>query len=227
MCVSDIVRIWHTSRAQRARHFNYQLGQYQSLKAAGAAGRKLKDSFPTEIFYATDKSPTETIAAVRELLTAQGWEPYDRPDGPKYKQNAILLTANVYSKDGQTNFSYNGMQMSADLPPPPELLDVTYNEHTVALKELMFETAVNHEDLYRFYREKLAQSGWKATTDNPIIDEPSALMIFRNPARDMLTLKTRQNVSKTIRGTLTHQSAEERAEIERKLDKEDTAAKNE
>ena len=226
-CISVTLFAYDTPAEPNGRGISItNWGNINLSKLPHPPGAKLKDSFPTEIFYATDQSPAETITAVRELLTAQGWEPYDHPDGPQYKQNAILLTANVYSKDGKTNFSYGGVQMSADLPPPPELLDVTYNEHTGPLKELMFETAVNQADLYRFYREKLAQSGWKATTDNPIIDEPTALMIFRNPAKDMLTLKTRENVSKTIRGTLTHQSAEERAEIERKLEQEDAAAKN-
>ncbi|MEX2140191.1 MAG: hypothetical protein WD894_13075 [Pirellulales bacterium] len=182
---------------------------------------KLLPSSPTSVSYVTEKSPAETAEAVHKLLTAQGWEPYDDlADMDTYKQNAIQLHARAVSaatQNGKTMLSYNARQMSADLPAPPKPLRVSYSEYSVTPKELTFETAASLEELYQFYRDKLAQAGWKATTDNPITDESKAFIVFRNPAKEMLTLETRQYADK-INGTLQHQSVDELAEIERLIE---------
>ncbi len=181
-------------------------------------GAKLTNAFPNDVFYVTAKPPDETAAAIRELLTAQGWEPYGNL-GQKvmYKQNAIMLSATVVSADGMTKIQYDCLQMSVDLPAPPQPLRTIYFEYDATPKRLSFQSAADQKDLYQFYRDKLGKAGWKPTTDNPITDESKALMIFRNPAREMLTLETSQYAGNT-HGTLRHQSADELAEIERLIE---------
>jgi hypothetical protein len=193
------------------------LGNVNLSKLPVPPDAKLLYSSTTSLGYVTEKSPAETAEAVHKLLTAQGWEPYDDPaDIDTYKQNAIQLHASADSaatQNGKTMLSYSAYQMSADLPAPPKPLRVSYSENTRTPKQLFFETAATSDDLYQFYRDKLAAAGWKATTDNPITDDSKAFMVFRNPAKDMLTLETRRYSE--LHGTLTHQSADELAEIER------------
>jgi hypothetical protein len=180
---------------------------------------KLTHSYPNDVWYVTNKPPAETAAAIRELLMAQGWEHYGT-FGVKimYKQNAVMLSATVSARDGITQIEFDVMQMSADLPAPPEPLRTIYFEYDATPKRLSFESAADPKELYQFYRDKLAQAGWKPTTDNPITDDSDAFMIFRNPARDMITLKTRHYPPGRIGGTLQHQSADELAEIERMIE---------
>ena len=179
---------------------------------------KLTHSYPNDVWYVTNKPPAETAAAIRELLMAQGWEPYGA-FGAKvmYKQNAVMLSSTVSARDGMTQIEFDVMQMSADLPAPPQPLQTIYFEYDATPKRLSFESAADPKGLYQFYRDKLALAGWKATTDNPITDEAKAFMVFRNPAKDMLTLETRQYAEKT-HGTLRHQSADDLAETERLIE---------
>ena len=113
---------------------------------------------------------------------------------------------------------YRTMQMSADLPAPLQAIDATYTDYLTPPKQLLFETSASRDELYQFYRETLSKDGWKPTTEQPITDRYKAFMIFRNPAKDLLELETRNPENGNIRGTLRHQSAEELAEVERQLE---------
>jgi hypothetical protein len=108
--------------------------------------------------------------------------------------------------------------MSADLPAPPKAVDVTYTDHLSPPKQLIFETAAGRDEIYQFYRDTLAKEGWQSTSEKPITDEYKAFMIFRNQAKDLLELETRNPENGTIDGTLKHQSAAEVAEIERQIE---------
>ncbi|MEX2140190.1 MAG: hypothetical protein WD894_13070 [Pirellulales bacterium] len=183
---------------------------------------KPEHSTPTSVGYFTEQSPDEAREAVHKLLTEQGWTPYGQDlSTKKYKQNAIELSAYVYAIpafDKKTMIRYSTSQMSADLPAPPQALDVTYTDYMSPPKQLLFETAAARDELYEFYRDTLAKEGWQPTTEKPITDQYKAFMIFRNKAKDLMELETENPQEGKIRGTLKHQSAAELAEIERLIE---------
>jgi hypothetical protein len=174
---------------------------------------------PTRISYVTDKSPEVTAAAVEKLLLEQGWIPYGHNVGmKKYKQNAIELKVVVHEVRGRTSLSFHPSQMSADLPPPPEAISADYTDMMAPPKQLIFETAAKQDALYQHYRDVLAKDGWQPTSERPISGDYKSFMIFRNAAKDLIELETyATDEDGKIRGTLRHQSAAERAEIERQL----------
>ena len=167
--------------------------------------------------YATEAAVPATAEACRKLLLAQGWVPYGGAgDSAYFKQNAILVTATVSvapAQGGKTMISYSTQLISADIPAPPNVEDLRYVDMP---PELTFETATDQNAIVDFYRKNLAAAGWQSTLDHtvPIDDKPT--MIFRNPAKDMLTL----SMSAVSRGKLPvsvrFQSAAEIAELDRK-----------
>jgi hypothetical protein len=185
-------------------------------------GAKLHHSGATSVMYTTELSSEVATEAVRKLLTEQGWTPYgDNISTKNYKQNAILLSANVITRQAPDNrimISYLASLMSADLPAPPQALDVTYTDYMSPPKQLLFETAAARDELYQFYRDTLAKEGWEPTIDKPITDQYKAFMIFRNKAKDLMELETENPQQGKIRGTLKHQSAAEVAEIKRQIE---------
>ena len=89
-----------------------------------------------------------------------------------------------------------------------------YTEQT---RELSFETAADQRSIVDFYKKALAQAKWQPTLDHTVEIGSRQEMIFRNPAKDMLTLAMppvpggKQSVS------LQFQSAAEIAELDRQL----------
>jgi hypothetical protein len=166
--------------------------------------------------YATEAAVPATAEACRNLFLAQGWVPYGGAgDSAEFKQNAILVTATVSvapAQGGKTMIQYSAQLISADIPAPPNVEELRYIDTP---PELTFETATNQDSIVDFYRKNLAASGWQSTLDHtvPIDDIPT--MIFRDPAKDMLTL----SMSVASRGKLPvsvrFQSAAEIAELDR------------
>jgi hypothetical protein len=72
----------------------------------------------------------------------------------------------------------------------------------------------------KFYQTTLSKAGWKATTENLVKVDFKQTMIFRNSAKDMLTLELHEFEGKT-RGELQHESA---AEVQAKYEREKAAA---
>jgi hypothetical protein len=195
-------------------------GNLNLAKLPVPPGAKHRSSGATSVQYTTELSPDEATKAVHKLLTEQGWTPYGDNIGAKhYKQNAILLMAPIgkWPNDNKTMISYLASLMSADLPAPPQALEVTYTDHMPPPKQLLFETAAARDEIYQFYRDTLAKDGWAPTTEKPITDQYKAFMIFRNQAKDLMELATENPQEGKIRGNLKHQSAAEVAEIERKI----------
>ena len=56
-------------------------------------------------------------------------------------------------------------------------------------RNLTFATT-NQDAIVDFYRKTLAAAGWKSTMDKMVDVDEKPTMIFRNPAKDMLTLAT-------------------------------------
>ncbi len=68
----------------------------------------------------------------------------------------------------------------------PVLLDATYADVT---KTLSLEVDMPPAALAAFYQGALGKAGWRATTDKLVKIDFDELMIFRNDAKDIATLK--------------------------------------
>src|SRR6266496_4686404 len=172
--------------------------------------------------YETEAAVPATVDACRNLLVAQGWVPYgDAGDSAMLKQNANLVTATVSSapaQGGKTVIQYSNQLISADIPAPPNVEDLRYVDEP---PELTFGTAENQQDaIVDFYRKNLATTGWQSTMDHMVAVDDKPTMIFRNPAKDMLTL----SIPGVLRGKLLFsvrfQSAAEIAERDRRIKEE-------
>jgi hypothetical protein len=168
--------------------------------------------------YVTDAAVPTTADACRNLLLAQGWVPYgDAGDSAVFKQNAILLTATVSSapaQGGKTMIQYSSQLMSADIPAPPGVEALSYVDEP---PELAFETRESQDAIIDFYRKTLATKGWQSTLDHTIAVDETPIMIFRNPAKDMLTLSMAAPYAGKQPVSVRFQSAAEIAELDRKI----------
>jgi hypothetical protein len=171
--------------------------------------------------YTSDAAVPATADACRNLLLAQGWVPYgDAGDSAFYKQNAILITATVSSapaQGGKTMIQYSAQQMSADIPAPSNVEDLRYADEP---PELTFETAANQDAIVDFYRKNLAGAGWQSTLDHMVAVDDKPTMIFRNPAKDMLTLENSGALREKLLYSVRFQSAAEIAELDRRIKEE-------
>jgi hypothetical protein len=170
--------------------------------------------------YATEAAVAATADACRNLFVAQGWVPYGTAgDSAMFKQNANLVTATVSSapaQGGKTMIQYSNQLISADIPAPPNVEDLRYVDEP---PELTFATA-NQDAIVDFYRKTLAAAGWKSTMDKMVDVDEKPTMIFRNPAKDMLTLATTGVLSGKLLVSVRFQSAAEIAELDRRIKEE-------
>ncbi|MCE9554939.1 MAG: hypothetical protein K8T91_16415, partial [Planctomycetes bacterium] len=156
-------------------------------------------------------------AACKKLLLEKGWQPYGTAgDVQFFKQNAVRLTANVAAapaQGGKTMISYNSEQMSADLPAPADAIRVQYADVT---RQLSLDMKAPMDEVAKYYRGELAKTGWDATTENLIKMGFKHIMIFRNPAKDLLELEVR-TVEDFSRVTLKFQTAAEVEAMEKRI----------
>jgi hypothetical protein len=169
--------------------------------------------------YVTDTTVPETAAALQKLLISAGWQPYGKAgDTTWFKQNAVRLSATVSSapaQGGKTMISLSSELMSADLPAPPDADDLRYADTT---RELTFESPAAKQELTAFYQKTLAGAQWKSTLEKLVDIDDRPTMIFRNPAKDMLTLAFSAERNGRTPVSLQFQSAAEIADLERRLD---------
>jgi hypothetical protein len=167
--------------------------------------------------YVTEATVAATGEACRNLFVAQGWVPYgDAPDTAVFKQNAILATAYISSapaQGGKTMIQYSNQLISADIPAPPDVEDLRYVDEP---PELTFATT-NQDAIVDFYRKTLASAGWKSTMDHMVDVDEKPTMIFRNPAKDMLTLAATGVLHGKLLFSVRFQSAAEIAERDRRI----------
>jgi hypothetical protein len=167
--------------------------------------------------YVTEAAVAATADACRNLFVAQGWVPYgDAGDSAIFKQNANLATVTVSSapaQGGKTMIQYSNQLISADIPAPPNVEDLRYVDEP---PELTFATA-NQDAIVDFYRKTLATAGWKSTMDHTVDVDEKPTMIFRNPAKDMLTLAASGVLRGKLLFSVRFQSAAEIAERDRKI----------
>ena len=168
--------------------------------------------------YSTDAAVPATADACRNLLLAQGWVLYgDAGDSAVFKQNAILVTVTVSSapaQGGKTMIQYSSELISADIPAPPNVENLHYVDQP---PELNFETTANQDAIVDFYRKTLATKGWQSTLDHTVAVDETPTMIFRNPAKDMLTLSMAAPYGGKLPVSVRFQSAAEIAELDRKI----------
>src|SRR6266850_205912 len=138
--------------------------------------------------YETQAAVAATADACRNLFVSQGWVPYgDAPDTAVFKKNAILATVYISSaaaQGGKTSIQYSNQLISSDIPAPPNVDDLRYVDEP---PELTFATA-NQDAIAEFYRKALAAAGWKSTMEKMVDVDEKPTMIFRNPAKEMITL---------------------------------------
>jgi uncharacterized glyoxalase superfamily protein PhnB len=168
--------------------------------------------------YSTDAALPATADACRNLFVAQGWTPYGKAgDSDFFKQNAILVTATVSSapaQGGKSMIQYSNQLISADIPAPPNVEDLRYVDEP---PELTFATT-NQAAVVDFYRKTLAAAGWKSTMDKMVDVDEKPTMIFRNPAKEMITLAVPYDYGSGKLGvSVRFQSATELAERDRKM----------
>jgi uncharacterized glyoxalase superfamily protein PhnB len=168
--------------------------------------------------YSTDAALPATADACRNLFVAQGWTPYGKAgDSDFFKQNAILATATVSSapaQGGKSMIQYSNQLISSDIPAPPDVDDLRYVDEP---PELTFATT-NQDAIVDFYRKTLAAAGWKSTMDKMVDVDEKPTMIFRNPAKEMITLAVPYDYGSGKLGvSVRFQSATELAERDRKM----------
>jgi len=170
--------------------------------------------------YETASAVAATADAIRSLFVAQGWTPYGKAgDSDYFKQNAILATATVSSapaRGGKTMIQYSNQLISCDIPAPPNVEDLRYVDEP---PELTFATA-NQDAIVDFYRKTLAAAGWQSTLDHMVDVDEKPTMIFRNPAKDMLTLAATGALRGKLLFSVRFQSAAEIAELDRRIKEE-------
>ena len=168
--------------------------------------------------YSTQADVAATADAIRNLFVAQGWVPYGKAgDSDFFKQNAILATVTVSSapaQGGKTMIQYSNQLISSDIPAPPNVEDLRYVDEP---PELTFATT-NQDAIVDFYRKTLAAAGWKSTMDKMVDVDEKPTMIFRNPAKEMITLAVPYDYGSGKLGvSVRFQSATELAERDRKM----------
>jgi len=170
--------------------------------------------------YSTDAAVPATADAIRNLFVAQGWVPYGKAgDSDFFKKNAILATATVSSapaQGGKTAIQYTNQLISSDIPAPQGVEDLRYVDEP---PELTFATT-NQDAVVDFLRTTLATTGWKSTMDKMVDVDEKPTMIFRNPAKDMLTLSITGVHGGKLLGSVRFQSASEIAELDRRIKEE-------
>jgi hypothetical protein len=166
-------------------------------------------AFPASVAYVTEKSVKETSETLRSMLLAEGWEPYgDAGESLYFKKNAVKISAwpSVAPAQGnKTVIQYGSTLMSVDLPAPSKALRVAYADTT---KAISIDVDMKAQELFDFYRESLGKSGWKATTKAPFKDGFQEMALFRNDAKDIITM-TMHNVSGKLRANVDHQTEAE------------------
>ena len=194
------------------------LGNVKPGKLPVPPGAKAVYQGDSTAMYDTGAAVPVTADAIRNLFVAQGWVPYGKAgDSDFFKQNAILATVTVSSapaRGGKTMIQYSNQLISSDIPAPQDVEDLRYVDEP---PELTFATA-NQDAIVDFYRKTLAAAGWKSTMEKMVDVDGKPTMIFRNPAKEIITLAVPYDYGSGKLGvSVRFQSATELAERDRKM----------
>lgn len=195
-----------------AQHGNIKLSELPL-----PAGTKSLYAGPVSQIWVTETPLEETIAAMTKSLEAKGWMPYgDAKPIYYFRQNAIRLTVMVGTAPAQGNKTTIQVQselLSAELEAPPGAKGLQYHDSTTTLS---FETPDSLGDVESYYRTKLAETGWEATTSQPFKVDIYDNLIFRNPAKDLIELSMLK-VDQGAKVTVKYQTAAEIAKEDENL----------
>src|SRR6476646_7568726 len=194
------------------------LGNVKPGKLPVPSGAKAVYQGDPTAMYETDAAVPATADAIRNLFVAQGWVPYGKAgDSDYFKQNAILAMSTVSSapaQGGKTMIQYSNQLISSDITAPQGVDDLRYVDEP---PELTFATT-NQDAVVEFYRKDLAAAGWKSTMDKMVDVDGKPTMIFRNPAKEMITLSMPYDYGSGKLGvSVRFQSATEIAERDRRM----------
>lgn len=201
-------------------------GNIRPAKLPVLKGAKSQYLSESTAMYLTDVKVPDAVAATRKALQDGGWEPYGEasnlPDNVMltFKRNAIQLMAFVGvapAQAGKTSITYSTTQLSVDLPAPANAEELQFVDMQKTLRYLSDD---EFDVIAKFYLEKLKPHGWKPTTENLVtakdkFNRPTGMLVFRNAAKDIVTLDLQHRSDK--RGVeVTHLTAAEFAEAEKK-----------
>lgn len=152
---------------------------------------------PTTAMYVADAPVAATAENCKKLLMAAGWEPHGSAgDTSYYKQNAVRLSVSVASapaQEGKTSISFLSELMSADLPAPPDAIDLRYVD---SQRKLTFDTTAEKETVAEYYKMALGKTGFKANEEKLLSIDDKFLMVFRDASGGIIML----NINKEREG---------------------------
>ncbi len=159
----------------------HQHGNVNLSKLPRPADAKPMYEGPASAMYTTDSSVADTVENCRKLLLAAGWEPHGGAgDVLYYKQNAVRISVSVSvgaAKGDKTFISFGSELMSADLPAPPDAIDVRYVD---SQRKLTFDTTAEKEAVAEYYNGALAKTGYKPNEEKLINNVEKSIMVFRD-----------------------------------------------
>lgn len=172
--------------------------------------------------YTTETSVADTAGGTRNLLLQSGWEPYGQvaPSAEQeiftFRKHAIQLTVMVSlapAQGNKTSVSYSAVLLAAEIPAPADAQQLSFSG---SQKTLRFDSPGSFEDVAAFYLKSLSAMGWKATTSALVtgvdeFDRPIGTLVFRNEAKDILTLDVKKSDERTsvVVAQLTRQELKE------------------
>ncbi len=206
--------------------FINSIGNVNLSKLPVVKGAKSTHSTVAAAGYTTELKTAEAGDATRKLLLDSGWEPYGSQSVPPdsvvmaFKRNAIRLTVfagAAPAQQGKVMISYSVNVMAADIPAPPNAEMVGLDDTT---KTLRFESPDEYDAVAKFYQQRLAKQGWKSTTGDLVtakddFQRPTGVLIFRNAAKDLMTLNLERINDKT-HGRMSHLTAAEVVAVEQR-----------
>lgn len=176
--------------------------------------------------YVTKLDVPKAADEMMELLRKDGWKFYGRnplSDEQHFlnvRKNAIqlaVMVAKAPAQGNQTSIMVSSLVLNAEIPAPDDALQLSFDGNSNTLR---FQTKASFEDVGKFYVSELATSGWKPTSAKPAqgddeFGRPSALQMFRNAAKDMISVEMLRPEDQTG-VTVVHQTKQQLDEAEKK-----------
>ena len=196
-----------------SNHGNLDLKTLPVVKNA-----KVLYALPSVISYTTDMKVSEALTESKKLLADQDWVPFGETTVSFFmKRNAIVIQVMIQEAPAQgnkTNIQISADQISVDLPVPDYK---TYLQFSDGVGGMQFDSEQTVDEIFAFFRESLGEPGSKATTEQPIQETFTKMMIFRNAKKEYIELEVR-DVEGTRIASLKYRTAEQFAELEKKAD---------
>ncbi len=181
---------------------------------------KLFFAGPVSASYLTTVSVEATQTACRDLLIQDGWKPYGvAGNSLMFRKGTTQLTAFISAapaQGGKTMTQFSSELLSAEIPLFPGASNAQFSDNPA---QLFFDSGKSMDDVVEFYRQTLSESGWKPTTDSLIKVSIYDVMIFRNPAGDMMRLQL-HNFDDQARALIRYSTAAQVAELEALADEQ-------